>query len=107
MADSTAVTLWQRIARDSDIPKEDRILGHEFESALQLYLNNHATRTQMINLFNFTTLQIETLDAFKSYFDALPNAIAKVAYFLDTISCVTLLQLGKMTKGQIKTILGF
>ena len=50
-------TLVQRIGRLDDLPPDDRIRGHRWESLVWLYLEDHITLAEISALFNLTSSQ--------------------------------------------------
>ena len=98
-------TLVQRIGRVDEIPKEDHIDGHVWEAALELYLQNHITLTQIGNVLNLTSSQEIELSYFYDEFDSR-NFSGKLAYFMDTIAATIAFQGGYITEAKFRTILG-
>ena len=89
-------TLVQRIGRDPNIPVEERLPGHLWEAALELYLNGHLTLNQISGFFNMTSSQEVELSWLFDEFDSR-NAIGKLGYFHDIIATTTAFQLGAIT----------
>ncbi len=99
-------TLLERIARASAAEPPDNIGGHLFEAALELYLNGHIPQSAVVSQFTLTASQETELAWFKTHFDGLGTALAKIAYFHDVIACVTALQAGEMSEATFRSILG-
>ena len=97
-------TLVQCIARDENIPPDQRIRGHEWEAALELYFNGHFTLEQISGHFDMNYAQEAELAYLKAEFDSR-NANGRILYFFDIIAATTALQMGVITEAKFRDIL--
>ena len=104
------MALLDRIARADSLPSNEKVTGHRIENALVLYFHGKVTRTQMIDIFGIPPAMEADFDQFKTKYDSFGSSAAQVdlkhQYVQDVIACVTLLQLGDITKTQFNTFTG-
>lgn len=104
------MALIDRLARDDNLPQNERMTGHIFEYALTLYFHGHFTRTQIINFFNIPTNMETDFDQFKTKYDGFLNnntgRFDRTEWVSDLEACMVGLQNEVLTKTQFNTILG-
>ena len=100
------MVLIDRLARDNDLPPDQRVSGHLFEAALWLWLRGHITKQAVVTTFSLDVADSAKLDEFQTTFNAKNPAVEKIAYFADVTSALVGLQQGKITKALFKTIVG-
>jgi hypothetical protein len=104
------MALLDRIARAENLPSNEKVAGHRIENALVLYFHGKVTRNQMIAFFNIPAAMEADFDQFKTRYDSFGSSAAQInlqhQYVEDVIACVTLLQLGDITKAQFNTFTG-
>jgi len=98
-------TLINRLAHDGSVPNNKEIPGHNFGAALFLWASGDRTRAQTITALELDPDDEVQLDEMVTSYNALSaNKMREFGAKVEAVSI--LLQDGKLTKAEAKTILG-
>lgn len=86
---------------------ETKISVHAFGAAMRLVVDGDFTVAQFKSAFNLTGDDSTQFDAIKAAHDAKQDATEKLDFVGKIHDAFILAEAGKLTKSQVKTLLGF